>query len=221
VLPQHVKKGLVELVEVMHACNPPFPVFKSLIIERAQCLVQSIPEFKDFWAATDNKPTDRWYYAWKSRHAERLGSGAQCLVEISRVEWVTSSNIKLYNDVVGHRLLEQGFMEANPAFDQTLPWTREREASSMSGMIRGLWTQRGRKKNLFFDETELTTTPWETRRVSRPPAIGGLSLKVICFPWLQSTTPGPGTSGSSTLSFGLPCRRGWTQGQGKCLQLQR
>ena len=61
VLPLEIKEGLVEIVEMMQGLSLPFPVYKSWIIERAQFLIQGVPEFQEFWAARDNAPTNRWY----------------------------------------------------------------------------------------------------------------------------------------------------------------
>jgi hypothetical protein len=53
-----MEEGLVEIVEMMQAMSPPFPVFKSWIIERAQFLIHGLEDYAWLWAARDNKPTD-------------------------------------------------------------------------------------------------------------------------------------------------------------------
>jgi len=41
ILPREIEEGLVEVVEFMQSCSPPFPVFKSFLMERCEFLIQS------------------------------------------------------------------------------------------------------------------------------------------------------------------------------------
>jgi hypothetical protein len=43
-LPDWMEEGLEEIVEMMQAMSPQFPMFKSWIIEQAQVLVKQLPE---------------------------------------------------------------------------------------------------------------------------------------------------------------------------------
>ncbi len=46
-----MEEGLVEIVEMMQAMSPPFPVFKSWIIELAQFLIHWLEDYAWLWAA--------------------------------------------------------------------------------------------------------------------------------------------------------------------------
>ncbi len=54
ILPSEVEEGLVEIVEFLRTEHPQFPVFKQLLIKRAQELVKNISPLQHFWAVLDN-----------------------------------------------------------------------------------------------------------------------------------------------------------------------
>ncbi len=98
ILPRGVEEGLVEIVELMQSSTPPFPVFKPFLTECCEYLVNSIPEFSDFFKKSGGKPTDKQYFGWKERWTDCLGSGAQSIIEKDQAACPLSENIKEYCD---------------------------------------------------------------------------------------------------------------------------
>eukprot|EP00961_Rhodomonas_salina_P040144 539584-Rhodomonas_salina.1 len=176
-LPRAIEEGLVEIIELFRSNAPPFPVFKYGLLKRVQRILRAEVHFQHIWAENNNYPTDRWYYGFLQRWADRLGTAKQNIIEADRAKWATSQNLQLYFNVVYERFKEIGFIEVNPAFEPDLSWTREREKAKDKRIERGFWTTRGKLRTISYDESEATTNA--SRNQSNSMAEGTIIAKKV------------------------------------------
>ena len=118
-LPSGIEKKVAKTVRKLRAMK--FPVFPDEIMHWAAEEISDRPDLMALFPP-DGKPTRGWYRGWLKRM--EFGTGPLRPLELTRAEWYTEENLKLYFEVAMDVLLKAGVAELNPSFDPNVEFSQ-------------------------------------------------------------------------------------------------